>query len=127
MLKDIEGKHAVKNRIAKREMVRVAYDIGMSKNLMLQFDAIRMMLRRPARANVQDEIISGLQDGFVFRWNWIAAVVRSDQLERFGKKNGDAIVEREGAETALAMERVAFLGKRTAAPWANQDVFYACA
>src|SRR5437868_14315778 len=103
MLEDIESEDAIKNGVAEGKVVSVAHDISVPKNLMLELDAIRVALGRSARADIQDEIIPGSQDGFVFGSDWIAVVIRSDQVEGFGKKNGDAIVEAEGAITALTI------------------------
>ena len=103
MFEDFESEDAIENAVTERKMVSVAHDISVPKNLMLELDAIRIALRRSARANVQDEIISSSQNGFVFRSDWIAGVVRRNQLEGFGQKNGDAIIERKGAEAVLAI------------------------
>jgi hypothetical protein len=56
MLENIEGKDAVESCLAKWKMMRIAHDIGVPENLVLKLDAIRVALRRSARANVQDEI-----------------------------------------------------------------------
>src|SRR5207253_10308105 len=66
MLENIEGKNTVECRLAKWKLMRVADDVGMPENLVLKFDAVRIALPGPARANVQDEIISSEQDLFVF-------------------------------------------------------------
>jgi hypothetical protein len=125
VLENIEGKNTVERPLAKWKVVRVAHDISVPENLVLELDAIRIPLRGPARANIQDEIIAGAQDGFVFRSDRIAAVVRSDQLEWLGQKNGNGIADRERAGTALTTKRIAFLAKRTTTLGTNQNVFYA--
>ena len=40
MLEDIEGENPVEHIVAKRESMRVPYDIGMPENFVLEFDAV---------------------------------------------------------------------------------------
>src|SRR5204862_1229055 len=58
MLENIEGKNTIERRIAKGKMVRVAHDVGVPKNLVLEFDAVRVALGRAARSDVKNKVIS---------------------------------------------------------------------
>ena len=62
MLKDIESEDTVKTPIPKRQLMRVADDIGVFENLVLEFDASWVFLRGRTRADVKDNAIAFAQD-----------------------------------------------------------------
>jgi hypothetical protein len=127
MLENIKSENAVERRVAKREMVRVAHDIGVPKNLMLELDAIGVALGRSARADMKNEVISIPENLLVLSADRVAGVVCDDQLEWLGQKNGDGVIERERAGTILTSERVVSFTKRTVTERTNQDVLEASA
>ena len=49
---NVERKNAVENSITKRKATRVADDVSVAKDLMLEFDAIRVSHRGRAGADV---------------------------------------------------------------------------
>jgi len=64
MLKDIESEDAVKTPISKRQLMRVADNIGVFKNLVFEFDASWVFLWGRTRANVKNNAIAFTQDLF---------------------------------------------------------------
>jgi hypothetical protein len=62
MLKDIESEDAVKTPISKRQLMRVADDIGVLENLVLEFDASWVFLRGRTRTDVKNNAIAFAQD-----------------------------------------------------------------
>jgi hypothetical protein len=52
MFENVEGKNAVENSVTKRKAMRVADDVSVTKDLMLEFDAIGVSRRGRARADV---------------------------------------------------------------------------
>ena len=62
MLKDIESEDTVKTPIPKRQLMRVADDIGVLENLMLEFDASWIFLRGCTRTDVKDNPVAFAQD-----------------------------------------------------------------
>lgn len=78
MLKDVESEDPVKTPIPKRQLMRVADDIGVFENLMLEFDASWIFLRGRTRSDVKDYAIALAQElveistdlvGYVVGWN----------------------------------------------------------
>ena len=55
MFENVESKNAVKNSVTKRKAMRVADDVSVAEDLMLEFDAIRVSRRGRASADVQDD------------------------------------------------------------------------
>ena len=62
MLKDIQSEDAVKTFVPKRQLMRVAYHIGVFENLVLEFDASWVFLHGRTRADVQDNPIAFAQE-----------------------------------------------------------------
>ena len=52
MFENVERKNAVKNFVTKRKAMRVADNIGVAEDLMLEFNAIRISRRGRASADV---------------------------------------------------------------------------
>ena len=75
MLKDVESEDAIKTSISKRELVRVADDIGVLENLMLEFDACWVFLRGRTRADVKNNPIAFAQGLFEVSADWVGYVV----------------------------------------------------
>ena len=76
-------------------MVRIAHDIGVSKDFMLQLDAIRKTRCCGAGADVEDEIFPFAQDFFVLGSERIALVAVGDYLHFFPGKYGYATFDDE--------------------------------
>ena len=75
MLKDVESKDAVKTPIPKRQLMRVADDIGVFENLVLEFDASWVFLRGRTRTDVKNNAIAFAQDLFEISADGVGYVV----------------------------------------------------
>jgi len=75
MLKDIESEDAVKTPISKRQLMRVADDIGVFENLVLEFDASWVFLWRRTRTDVKNNAIAFAQDIFEISADGVGYVV----------------------------------------------------
>ena len=75
MLKDIESEDAVKTPISKRQLMRVADDIGVFENLVLEFDASCVFLRGRTRTDVKNHAIAIAQDLFEISADGVGYVV----------------------------------------------------
>ena len=101
MLEDVKSEDAIENIIAKRKMVRIAHDIGVSKNFMFQLDAIRKTRCCRASSDMEDEIFSIAQDFFVLGSERIALVALIDDLNFFlGKYRDPALTTKERSQFA---------------------------
>ena len=63
MLEHVQRENAIEDPLAKRQLMRIAHDVGVAKNLVLELDAIRVTHRRPAGADVKDEVLPFAQHG----------------------------------------------------------------
>jgi hypothetical protein len=75
MLKDIESEDAVKTSISKRQLMRVADDIGVFENLVLEFDASWVFLWGRTRTDVKNNAIAFAQDLFEISADGVGYVV----------------------------------------------------
>jgi hypothetical protein len=75
MLKDVESEDAIKTPISKRELMRIAHNIGVLENLMLEFDACWVFLRGRTRADVKNDPIAFAQGLFEFSADWVGYVI----------------------------------------------------
>src|SRR5438552_14734805 len=82
MLKDIESEDTIKTPISKWQLMRVADDIGVLENLVLEFDASWVFLRGRTCTDVKDNPIAFAQDLFEVSADWVGYV--------FGR-NGDYV------------------------------------
>ena len=87
MLEHVEGKNTIKAVIAKRQRVRVAYHVSVAKELTLEFNAVRIGLRRSSGADVENEIFSLAKNCLEFRTNRVAPVVFRWERYRLLEKN----------------------------------------
>src|SRR5215467_6589082 len=62
MFKDVEREDAIKTPVPKRQLMRVADNIGVLENLVLEFDASWVFLRGRTRADVKDSAVAFAQD-----------------------------------------------------------------
>jgi hypothetical protein len=69
----------------------VADDIGVTKDLMLEFNAVRVSRRRGPSADVQDKLLAFAKNHFVLGPEWIALAFGGNNLHRLGQKDGSLI------------------------------------
>jgi hypothetical protein len=62
VLEDFESENAVKTPIPKPQLMRVAHDISVFENLMLEVDASWVFLRSRTRTDVKDNPIVFAQE-----------------------------------------------------------------
>ena len=124
MLEDVKREDPIENVVAKRQVMRIAHDVGVLENLVLELDAIRIA-HGPARADVEDKIPAVAQDGFKLRADWIAVMVGGSKLDRFRQKNRHAILERERVGALSTRYLVAFLFQRAVAFGTDENLFEA--
>jgi hypothetical protein len=104
MFENIEGKNAIKTRIAKGEMMGVAHHISVFENLVLKFDTIRIFLRGCARTDVEDKFIALPEDCFEISADWIRDMIGSDCKCIFLDKDRHLILQSVGNTAAFALE-----------------------
>src|SRR5262245_108531 len=115
MLKDVEGKDQVKDRVAKWKMVRVAHNIGVPKDLVLKLDAVWVTLGCSPGSNIQNEVAPLPEDLLKFRPNRVAGALARD-FHFFVHKNRDALIDTKlSLALATLNGRSAYLEARTAA------------
>ncbi len=107
MLEDVEGEDAIKDAVAKWELMRIADDICVPKDFMLELDTIRIARGSRARADVQDEILPFPQDRFELWTERIAGVILDRDLDGPGEKDGNALLKSKQVAAARAAEFIA--------------------
>ena len=75
MLKDVESEDAIKTPISKRELMRVADDIGVLENLVLEFDAGWVFLRGRTRADMENKAVAFAKGLLEIGADWVGYVV----------------------------------------------------
>ena len=73
--KTLESEDAVKTPISKRQLMRVADDIGVFENLVLEFDASWVFLWGRTRTDVKNNAIAFAQDLFEISADGVGYVV----------------------------------------------------
>lgn len=124
MLENIEGEDVVERRVAKRKMVRVAHDIGVPKNLVLELDAIRVALGRSARADMKNEIIPLPENLFVLSADRVAGVLARD-FHLLGYKNRHALSQLKRAGAIFTVNLIAFFIEPAMTNRTNKNVLEA--
>jgi hypothetical protein len=104
MFENIEGKNAIKTRVAKGKMMGVAHHISVFENLVLKFDAIGIFLRGRARTDVQDKLVAFPQDCFELRADRIGKMIGSDGNYIFPDKDGYVILDAVGNAASFALQ-----------------------
>src|SRR5205085_7361299 len=92
MFEDVEGEDAIESVVAKREGVRVTDDIGVSKNLAFEFDAIGIVTGGCAGSDVEDQALTPAKDGFELFSHRIAFMLLGNDLGRLGQAYRDALL-----------------------------------
>jgi hypothetical protein len=108
MLEDVKGEDAIESVVAKWKVVRVAHDIGMAKNLVLELDAVRVALGRSTRANIKNQVISPAENFLKLTANRVAGVVARD-FHFLGNKNRHAFSQPKRAGAIFAVNLIASL------------------
>ena len=115
MLKDVEGKDPVENRVTKWKMVCVAHNIGVPKDLVLKLDAVRVTLDCSSCSNIQNEVAPLPQDLLKFKPDRVAGALGHD-FHFFVHKNRDTLMDAKlGLALATLDGRGAWLEVRTTA------------
>ena len=104
MLKDIESEDAVKTPVPKRQLMRVADDIGVFENLMLEFDASWVFLRGRTRTDVKDKPIASAQDLLEISPDWVGYVVGRNGDYVFLDEKRHFILDSIGDAARLALQ-----------------------
>ena len=104
MLKDVESEDAVKTPIPKRQLMRVADDIGMLENFVLEFGASRIFLRGRARTDMKDKPFAFAQDCFELCADRIGKMIGSDGDYIFPDKDRYLILDSVGDAASFALQ-----------------------
>jgi hypothetical protein len=104
VFENVEGKNTIKNGVAKRKMMGVAYYISVFKNLVLKFDAIRIFLRGRARTDMQDKFIAFPEDCFELSADWIGDMIGRDGNYVSLDKDWHLILDSIGDATSFALQ-----------------------
>ena len=104
MLKDVEGEDAVKTPIPKRQLMRVADDIGVFENLVLEFDAGWVFLRGRTRTDVKDKSIAFAQELLEIGTDWVGYVVGRNGDYIFLDEKRHFILDSIGDAARLALQ-----------------------
>src|SRR6476646_3193242 len=104
MLKDVESKDAVKTPIPKRQLMRVADDIGVFENLVLEFDAGWVFLRGRTRANVKNNTIAFAQDLLEISADGVGYVVGGNGDYVFLDEKRHVILDSIGDAASIALQ-----------------------
>ena len=104
MLKDIESEDAVKTPISKRQLMRVADDIGVLENLMLEFDASWVFLWGRTRTDVKDNPVAFAQDRLEISADWVRYVVGRNGDYVFLDEKRHFILDSVGDAASFALQ-----------------------
>ena len=104
MLKDIESEDAVKTPIPKRQLMRVADDIGVLENLMLEFDASWIFLRGCTGTDVKDNPVAFAQDLLEISTDWVGYVVGRNGDYVFLDEKRHFILDSVGDAASFALQ-----------------------
>jgi hypothetical protein len=104
MFENIEGKNAIKTRVAKGKMVSVAHYISVFENLVLKFDAIRIFLRGRTGTDMQDKFIALPEDCFEISADWVGYVVGRNDGYVFLHEKGHFILNSIGDVARFALQ-----------------------
>ena len=104
MLKDVESEDAVKTSIPKRQPMRVADDIGVFENLMLEFDASWVFLRSRACADVKNIPIAFAQERLEISTDLVGYVVGRNGDYFFLNEKRHIILDSIGDAASIAFQ-----------------------
>ena len=104
MLKDIESEDAVKAPISKWQLMRVADDIGVLENLVLEFDASWVFLRGRTRTDVKNNPVAFAQDRLKISADWVGYVVGRNSDYVFLDEKRHFILDSIGDAAKLALQ-----------------------
>src|SRR5262249_55149530 len=106
MLKDVESEDAVKTPISKGELMRVAHDIGVFENLVLEFDASWVFLWRRTRTDVKDDAIAFAQDCLELSADLVGYVIGRNGDYVFLDEKRHIILDSVGDAASFALQPV---------------------
>jgi hypothetical protein len=106
VFENIEGKNAIENVIAKGQLMSVANDVSVTKNLMLEFDTVWIACRGRSRPDMQDQVFPLAQNVFKFVAQWIAVVFGRNNLSIPGRKNRNPILKVEEMRATFAAQSI---------------------
>lgn len=104
MLKDIESEDAVKTPIPKRQLMRVADNIGVFENLMLEFDASWVFLRGRTRSDVKDNTIAFAQELLEISTDLVGYVIGRNGDYVFLDEKRHVILDSIGDAASIALQ-----------------------
>jgi hypothetical protein len=107
MLKDIESEDAVKTPIPKRQLMRIADDIGVFEDLMLEFDASWVLLRGRTRSDVKNNAIAFAQELLEISTDLVGYVVGRNGDYVFLDEKRDVILDSIGDAASIALQPAA--------------------
>jgi hypothetical protein len=84
--------------------MRVAHDVGVFENLVLEFDASWVFLRRRTRTNVKDDAIAFAQDLLEISADGVRYVVRRNNGYVFLDEKRHVILDSVGDATRFALQ-----------------------
>ena len=104
MLKDVESEDAVKTSTSKRQLMRVADDIGVFENLVLEFDASWVFLWGRTRTDVKSDAIAFAQDLFEISADGVGYVVGGNRDYVFLDEKRHFILDSIGDAAGFALQ-----------------------
>jgi hypothetical protein len=121
VLENIQREDAIEDRLAKREMMGVSDNIGVTKNLVFELNAVRKPPCRSARPDMEDEIATRAQEGFELRRDRIAHVILC-VFHRARQKDRHAVLQRERRTTPAALHGIGLQPKLGPAHGTDQNL-----
>lgn len=104
MLKDVESEDAIKTSIPERQLMRVADDIGVFENLVLEFDASWVFLRGRTRTDVKDYAVAFAQKLLEISPDWVGHVVGRNGDYLFLDEKRHVVLDSIGGATGFALK-----------------------
>jgi hypothetical protein len=115
VFENVEGENAIEDCVPKRQRMRVADDIGVAKNLVLELDAIRVPARTGASAEVQCPAFGGSQNILELCSERVTLMPAWNYLHQFAEKNRDVAQNLKMRAATLATNRCGVCANFTAA------------
>ena len=104
MLKDVESEDAVKTPIPKRQLMRVADDISVFEDLVLELDASRVSLRSGTCADMKDKPVAFAQEFLEISTDGIGYMVGRKGDHVFLDEKRHIILDSVGDAASLALQ-----------------------
>src|SRR5689334_9561239 len=104
MLKDVESEDAIKTSIPKRQLMRVADDIGVLENFVLEFDASWISLRSRPCSDVKDYALAFAQELLEISTDLIGYVVGRNGDYVFLDEKRNVVLDSIGDAASSALQ-----------------------